>query len=755
MKLLVDSFPKKMKILNYIRLKIRTKPLLAWLAFAFLLTAVMFCLLIWRVYSSYFTIKNLQHTYVNEDYHWHQVIDLSTQVTAAVRAAAVDPSPATIHLETYWNKVVELDALLLARNSVWLDVQDGADLLQQAISAQKMLRAMEQSALNQIQSGQREAGQRSLFGEDYKQHEQLFLNVMNDFIDQSRHRLIEQLQDEKNQEMYSLWVAFAIFIISIAFWIMLIRRLRKWGLILSEEILEHQKAEETASALERKYQNLFDHANEPLLVVEPTTYRLLDINRKVVDLLGYDHDELLGLSMNDLIAGDSQNSIERILITLCSNESAVTECHYHRKDGGIVPVEISGTLINDGEKEVYLCFARDITERKRFEAERLHSQKIEAIGLVADGIAHDFRNTLTAISGYNTLCQKLLPESHPALEFLERIDQVIKQANGLIKGIMTFTRKNETERQPVELRELIESSADLFRRILPASIALEIDAASVRNFRVNVDVTQLQQVLLNLMINARDAMPEGGILRIALSPAPVDRDDGPGTADWVRVEVSDTGVGMSPEVQSRIFEPFFTTKPDEYGTGLGLVMVHNIVSQHGGRLEVRSTIGQGSTFTVLLPPAPSDSAQNDALSAPNWKRGNGEMILLAEDHRYVREIMTATLHHLGYEVFQAEDGLALLSGYQVYRDRLRLLIVDLDLPGCSGLDGLRQLRARGVRLPAILMTGTDSPDLSDQIDMETLLLLKPFQMAALARLVSSLLDREACNHDPTHLDCLG
>lgn len=740
-----------MKLSNCIRLKISKKPLLGWLASAFLFTVVMFCLLTWRVYSSYFTIRNLQHTYVNEDYHWHKVIDLSRQVTAAVRAAAIDPSPATIHLELYWDKVVELDALLLERDTLWLGDQDGADLLKEAISAQKMLRAMEQSALNQIRAGQREAGQRSLFGENYKQQEQLFLNVMNDFIDQSRHRLIKQLQDEKNQEMHSLWAAFAIFMISLAFWIMLIRRLRKWGLILSQEILDHQKAEEAASVLERKYQNLFEYANDPILIIDPMTYRLLDVNRKAVDLLGYERDELLRLSLNDLIVGDDQNLVEQILKILCSSNSTVSECTYRHKDGHSIPVEISGRLIDAGEKEVYQCFVRDITERKRFEEERLHSQKIEAIGQVADGIAHDFRNTLTAISGYNILCQKLLPEGHPALESLECIGQVIKQANGLIKGMLTFSRRQETERQPVEIRQLVENSADLFRRILPAAIALEIDVASIQNFRVNADVTQLQQVLLNLMINARDAMPEGGILRIALSPAPADRDDGSDTADWVRIEVSDTGVGMSPEVQSHIFEPFFTTKQGEYGTGLGLVMVHNIVSQHGGRLEVRSTIGQGSTFTVLLPPVPRNSAQDDAISSRNWKMGNGEMILLAEDHRYVREIMAATLRHVGYEVVQAEDGLALLERYQAHRDHLRLLIADLDLLGCSGLDGLRQLRARGARLPVILITGTDSQDLSDQLDMETLLLPKPFQMATLAGMVYSLFHQEARVDDQTHL----
>jgi len=713
----------------------------------------MFFLLGWHIHYSYFIIGKLQHIYINEDYYWHKVVDLSRQVTATARAAAIDPKLDNGQLEQYHQIAAELDTLFVDNKIAKVGIEDNnTNPLMEAKSAQKKLRTIEQSALEQIQSGQPKIGIKRLFDEDYKMQEQVIIKAMNNFIDQSRYRLIDQLQEAKSKELQSLWAAFLIFLVSLSFWIMLIYRLQKWGSILSLEILEHQKAEEIANKLERKYHNLFEYANDPILIIDPTTYHFLDVNKKAADLLGYDRDELLGLRLNDLIIGDDQNPIERILKILCSSKSTVSECIYRRKDGHPFPAEISGRLIDAGDKEVYQCFVRDITERKRFQEERLHSQKIEAIGQVADGIAHDFRNALTAISGYNTLGQDLLPERHPALESFKRIDQVIGQANGLIKGLLTFSRRQETERQSVELSQLIENTSDLFRRILPAAITLEIDVASVQNFQVSADVTQLQQVLLNLMINARDAMPDGGTLRISLSPAPADRGDGSDTASWVRIEVSDTGVGMPPEVQARIFEPFFTTKPDECGTGLGLAMVHSIVSQHDGRVEVRSTVGQGSTFTVLLPPATLDSIPDDAISSRNWKSGAGEMILLAEDHRYVREIMAATLRHVGYEVVQAEDGLALLDRYQAHRDHLRLLIADLDLPGCSGLDGLRQLRARGARLPAILITGTDSRDLSDQLDMETLLLRKPFQMATLARLVYSLLHQEARIDDQTHLD---
>ena len=507
----------------YHQISVDSKPFWGWLASAILFTMLMFFLLSWHVHYSYFIIENLQHIYINEDYRWHNIVDLSRQITAAARAAVTDSNPGTNHLEEYQKKALELDTLLPTKNAPQSGNEDN-DPLTQARSAHNMLRTMEQSALDQIRSGQREIGLKHLFDENYKIQEQLFLRAMNNFVDQSRHRLISRLQKEKNNELLSLWAAFFVFLVSLSFWIMLIRRLQKWGGILSQEIREHHKAEEVANKLERKYQNLFEYANDPILILDPMTYRLLDVNQKAIDLLGYNRDELLGLRLNDLIIGDDQQPVEQILKILRSDKSTVSECTYCRKDDRSFVVEISGRLINDGEKEIYQCFVRDITERKHFQEERLHSQKIEAIGQVADGIAHDFRNVLTAISGYNALCQNLLPKPHPALESLKRIDQMIDQANRLIKGMLTFSRRQETERQSVELRHLVENSADLFRRILPATITLEVDVASVQNSRVSADVTQLQQVLLNLMINARDAMPDGGTLRISLSPAPADRE---------------------------------------------------------------------------------------------------------------------------------------------------------------------------------------------------------------------------------------
>jgi len=724
-----------------------SKPPLGWLALAVLFTISMFFWLGWHVYNSSLMIQEIQGIYVNNDSYWHKVVDLSRQMTLSSRTVAIHQD--TIWLNKYRRLAIEFDMLLQAQTTLRIENEDDINVLAKARSARQGLRIIEESALDQIQSGRSEAGLKSLFDENYDRQEQVFLNAMNDFIEQSRQRLINKLNEEKIKELQSLWAAFFIFLISFSFWIMLIRRLQRWGDILSQEIIEHRKAEEAARKSEQKYQDLFEYANEPIFIVDPNTHRFLDFNQQAMRSLNYERHELLELQVEDVIVETTEGCDDKIVETLCTGANTASECTFRRKDGTLFPVEISGRLIDHGESTVYQCFARDITERKRFQEERFHAQKIEAIGQLAAGIAHDFGNLLLAIAGYVTLAKRCLSECHSALIPLRQIEQATEQANGMIKALLTFGREQATERQPVELRELVATTVEVFKRVLPATIVLETDITDAPAFWVNGDKMQLQRVLMNLMLNARDAMPEGGTLRFSLSLSPTGADRVPASADipgsWICLRVSDTGTGMTPEIQARIFEPFFTTKPRGQGTGLGLPMVHGIVVQHGGRLEVQSAVGLGSTFTVVLPAiTPPNSAWRDPASWPNLAHGKGETILLAEDHRYVREIMATILQSQGYQVVQADTGTALLESYRACQARLRLLIVDLDLPQRNGLDCVRQMRAEGERLPVIFTTGMEPPaDLTGQLDDRTVLLRKPFQMATLARLVASLIAEQS------------
>lgn len=394
---------------------------------------------------------------------------------------------------------------------------------------------------------------------------------------------------------------------------------------------------------------------------------------------------------------------------------------------------------------------QDITDRKRAEEEKaelqkqLHqAQKMEAIGQLAGGVAHDFNNMLTVIVGNAQFLRRKVADDEASRTSLEMIENAVQQAAGVTRSLLTFGRKLPTEKKPVNLCRLIDESTRMLRRVLPASVELVTEICAEPPIWVSADPTQLQQVLMNLAINARDAMPAGGTLRVQITPAgPHDVGQlaeavGP-TASFVRWVVSDTGTGFSPEAQSHLFEPFFTTKPRGQGTGLGLSIIHGIVKDHGGRVEVDSEPGHGATFTMVLPCIEPASAEEQGSAPADVARGSGEMILLAEDDKYVRAIMVSTLRMLGYNMLCVEDGPAAIEAYRHNRRRIRLFIFDLDLPGRSGLACLREIRADSVDTPAILVTGNVETDLAEECDHHTHLLRKPFPMAELGQWVDRLL----------------
>ncbi len=399
------------------------------------------------------------------------------------------------------------------------------------------------------------------------------------------------------------------------------------------------------------------------------------------------------------------------------------------------------------------------SERKRAQAqheraalqEQLHqAQKMEAIGQLAGGVAHDFNNLLTVIAGNTAPIARASPTNRDVAQALEAIERAVEQASGLTHSLLTFSQKLPANKKPVDLCAVVDNAARLLHGALPKTVKLVISTDCRPAPWVYADATQLQQVLLNLAINARDAMPTGGTLRIAVGrAAPAGRaaeakatgDSRPGAASSVYLEVSDTGMGIPPEIQARIFEPFFTTKERGQGTGLGLAIVHGIVQDHGGHIAVRSEVGAGSTFIITLPCTASDAAAGgQALPTLSW--GHGELLLLAEANQQAREIMAAELRALGYEVVQVADGGTALAQCRQHRQRVRLLILDVDLPQRRGPDCLRTLRAEGMQTPVILTAGKALVDDVGESDPATAVLRKPFQMAELGRLVSAMLGLE-------------
>ncbi|GMU20054.1 MAG: hypothetical protein AMXMBFR13_01550 [Phycisphaerae bacterium] len=393
---------------------------------------------------------------------------------------------------------------------------------------------------------------------------------------------------------------------------------------------------------------------------------------------------------------------------------------------------------------------RDILEREEATRQRaalqeqLHqAQKMEAVGQLASGVAHDFNNLLTVILLNVDLLENRLPGSPVAAEATATVRSAAEQAVGLTRSLLIFSRRLPAEKKPVRLQDVITTTTRMLRRLLPASIEMNIDASADQPLWIEADPTQLQQVILNLAINARDAMPDGGTLQIRIRSGGADDDlpgqAAPGERSWACLEVSDTGTGIPEEALPRLFEPFFSTKPQGQGTGLGLAIVRGIVENHEGRVRVESQLGQGTTFTVCLPCAPRPAMELAGDESANLARGHGETILLAEDNQFVRESISTLLQTLGYELILAPDGRSAAAQWRANSERIRVAILDVDLPGRSGIECLQTMRAEGAAAPAVLISGRTDWSSDALSSAPAVVLRKPFMARDLAELLQRLL----------------
>jgi PAS domain S-box-containing protein len=391
---------------------------------------------------------------------------------------------------------------------------------------------------------------------------------------------------------------------------------------------------------------------------------------------------------------------------------------------------------------------QDITDRKRLEDQYRQSQKMEAVGQLAGGIAHDFNNLLTAINGYADLLTQDPELSEGARGFATEILKAGDRAAHLTRQLLAFSRRQVIEPHVLDLNAVVTETAHLLRRVVGEDIALSM-ALDQRLCRVKVDAGQLQQVLMNLVVNARDAMPTGGRLELAtrtvtLSPQETHQTPGATPGVFAELAVTDTGCGMTPEVQEHIFEPFFTTKEVGKGTGLGLATVFGIVTAHGGHVRVESTLGAGTTFRVLLPRADESVVVPEALAAPTPRPGS-ETILLAEDEPVVRALAAHILRDRGYEVLEAQDGREAIRFAEEHPGPIDLLVTDVVMPGCGGRLVVEAVRRSRPGLRVLFMSGyTDDAVVRNGVFHDQVhFLQKPFTLAALIDEV-----REALDADP-------
>ena len=393
-----------------------------------------------------------------------------------------------------------------------------------------------------------------------------------------------------------------------------------------------------------------------------------------------------------------------------------------------------------------LCLREDITERKQLEAQLLQAQKMEVLGALAGGISHDFNNLLAIISGFGEMALAQAADDEKLSRYLREIGEATGRASALVRQILSFSRKHEDGVRPLNLNQLVEDLVRMLRETFPRDIEFVVEPGA-KLPAVCADANQLQQVVMNLCVNARDAMPGGGrlLLRTGLqSGAELGRLGADVHGKYVSLEVTDTGSGMTPEVMARIFEPFYTTKDKNRGTGLGLAVVVGIISKHGGLIDVRSEPGRGTTFLVHLPVINRAGAAAGVIE-PTSSSGlppGEETILVVEDEPSVRNLLSAALETGGYRVFSASDGAEALEFMLSRRERVDVVILDLNLPRLSGLQVREHLRRACPEVRMIIASGHVPPELRQDIEKagDALIVNKPFSLATLGQALRRVIE---------------
>ncbi|MFP4345989.1 MAG: CHASE4 domain-containing protein [Anaerolineales bacterium] len=501
----------------------------------------------------------------------------------------------------------------------------------------------------------------------------------------------------------------------------------------------------------RRFETLFHSAADAIAVFDLEGH-FLEINEIACQRLGYTREELLRMTPADLDTPQHASRVPQRIEEILNAGTYFFEAEQRRKDGTIMPVEILGQLIEYEGRPAILSITRDITERKRLEEQLRQQDRMAAIGQLAGGIAHDFNNILTTITLYTQL---VLEDSSTEPQMEQKLNVVLGESHRaakLVRQILDFSRSAPMEARPVDLNAFVMEVADILKRTLPANVHFLVEMEP-NSHTVHADPTRIQQVLLNLVMNARDAMPYGGELRIRLSKLEVREGEEPpveemSVGNWICLAVKDTGNGMPPAVLSHLFEPFFTTKGPN-GNGLGLAQVHGIVKQHEGFIDLETREKRGTTFYIYLPEYQGglDAAEADERQAPveeeatsqGWKGCHGT-IMLVEDEEQVRNLTQQILMRAGYNVVTAENGRAALILYRTVRD-IDLVITDLVMPDLGGEALLRHLREEDPEIKALILTGyavreeIESLLARDQVR----LLYKPFPKEALVRLVREML----------------
>ena len=487
-------------------------------------------------------------------------------------------------------------------------------------------------------------------------------------------------------------------------------RLLKNNLLLEDKVAERTKVLQES---ERNYREIFNSTSDAIFIHDAVTGEIIDVNDSMLEMYGYIYQDALKLGINDLSSGESPYSEKEAINHIqkaTEKRMQLFEWLARSKNSELFWVEVALKNTEIGGKGRVLAVVRDISARKKLEEELNQAQKMEAIGTLAGGIAHDFNNILSAIYGYSQLAEEDIANNpQNAKKDIEEVLKAADRARKLVKQILTFSRKTEHEKQPLQISLVVKEALKLLRSSIPTTIEIKQDISS--DAVVLADPTKIHQITMNLCTNAYQAMRDiGGTLSVSLKEVNFSKDEiisqleiTPGK--YLMMEVSDSGTGMDAETIKKIFEPYFTTKAAGEGTGLGLAVVHGIIQDHNGYINVYSEPNQGTSFHLYLPIIEEKALGFQVKEEKISIQGGSERVVVVDDEEQIINLTKRMLSRRGYKVTTFTNGVQALQEIKKHPDQFDLVITDLTMPYMTGIELAKEILAINPKLPIILNTG--------------------------------------------------